>query len=120
MMPSFFPNEGVGENKTSQKQQTVFKKNDKNNKKLNNKKSSVLIEAKNLFKKESYENAISKFQKYRDENPKGSHYPEATFYIGQSFRNLKMPVEAKIFFKEVIKSYPQSLWASRAKKILKE
>ncbi len=88
---------------------------------LSNKKSYLsLIEAKNLFKQKSYESAISKFQKYRDENPQGNHYPEATFYIGQSFRNLKMPIEAEVFFKEIVKSHPQSLWASRAKKLLEK
>ena len=136
-----FPNEEIGADEAPQDRQKTLGNKDKTNKSLNSgaglldrslgnkektnkplnkKNASVLMEAKNLFQKESYENAISKFQKYRDENPKGSHYPEATFYIGQSFRNLKMPVEAKVFFKEVIKSYPQSLWASRAKKILKE
>ena len=73
-----------------------------------------------LFEKESYESAISEFQKYRDNNPKGKHYPEATFYIGQSFKNLKMPSEAEVFFKEIVKSYPKSLWAGRAKKSLRE
>ena len=92
----------------------------KQNKKTNEKKSSVLKKAKNLFTKKSYENAISQFQKYRDQNPKGAYYPEATFYIGQSFKNLKMPIEADVFFKEVVKSHPQSLWASRAKKLIKE
>ncbi len=90
------------------------------NKKSNKQEPSSLMEAKNLFEKESYENAISKFQKYRDKNPEGKHYPEATFYIGQSFKKLQMPVEAEIFFKEVVQSYPQSLWASRARKSLKE
>lgn len=79
-----------------------------------------LMEAKNLFKQKSYESAISQFQKYRDENPKGEHYPEATYYIGQSFKNLKMPIEAKVFFNEIVQSHPQSLWASRAKENLKE
>ena len=64
----------------------------------NEQKQASLIEAKNLFEKESYESAISEFQKYRDNNPKGKHYPEATFYIGQSFKNLKMPSEAEVFF----------------------
>ena len=82
--------------------------------------SPFLISAKKLFKKRSYESAISKFQKYRDTNPEGSYYPEATFYIGQSFKKLKMPVEADVFFKELVHSYPESLWAYRAKKLLKE
>lgn len=79
-----------------------------------------LAEAKNLFKEKSYETAISKFQKYRDDNPKGVDYPEATFYIGQSFKKLKMPIEAEVFFKEIVQSYPNTLWASRAKKSLEE
>ena len=85
-----------------------------------NEQPASLIEAKTLFEQESYESAISEFQKYRDNNPKGKHYPEATFYIGQSFKNLQMPSEAEIFFKEIVKSYPKSLWASRAKKSLEE
>lgn len=74
--------------------------------------------AKKLFKSRSYENAISHFQRYRDKNPEGSHYPEATFYIGQSFKRLEMPVEAEVFFREVVQSHPDSLWALRAGKLL--
>ena len=83
-------------------------------------KNSDLEKAKKLFENKSYEEAIAQFKKYRDQNPKGSHYPEATFYIGESFKNLKMLVEAKVFFEEIVKSYPQSLWSVRAKKYLKE
>ena len=79
-----------------------------------------LTKAKKLFKRKSYENAISEFQKYRDLHPKGEYYPEATFYIGESFKSLKMPIEAEIFFKEVVETHPQSLWASKAKKNLQE
>ena len=81
---------------------------------------SNLISAKKHFKEQSYETAISEFQKYRNENPEGSHYPEATFYIGQSFEKLKMPIEAEVFFTEIVQSHPQSLWARRAKKLLKK
>lgn len=110
--------------------------NNKETRKITNKRSSAdkkreegqntkqqshqLVKAKKLFKKRSYENAISEFQKYRDRYPKGAYYPEATFYIGESFKNLKMPIEAEVFFKEVVESHPQSLWASRAKKNLRE
>ena len=82
--------------------------------------SSSLISAKKHFEEKSYETAISEFQKYRNESPEGIHYPEATFYIGQSFEKLKMPIEAEVFFKEIVQSHPQTLWASRAKKFLKK
>ena len=101
-----------------QNQKGVLEQHSKNKKR--DQQQPSLIEAKNLFKNKSYESAISKFQKYRDENPKGIHYPEATFYIGQSFKNLKMPIEAEVFFNEIIQSYPNSLWASRSKDNLKE
>ena len=81
---------------------------------------STLLSAKKYFKEKSYETAISEFQKYRNQNPQGTYYPEATFYIGKSFKNLKMPIEAEVFFKEIVQSHPKSLWASRAKKFLKE
>ena len=82
--------------------------------------ASSFISAKKHFKQKSYETAISEFQKYRNHNPEGVHYPEATFYIGQSFEKLKMPIEAGVFFKEIVQSHPQSLWASRAKQSLKK
>ena len=82
--------------------------------------TSSLISAKKHFQEQSYETAISEFQKYRNKNPDGAHYSEATFYIGESFEKLKMPIEAKVFFKEIVQSHPKSLWASRAKKFLKK
>lgn len=115
-----FEEKELKENKYLQNQQDALSKIVADNKESNEKKPSSLIEAKKFFEEKSYENAISQFQRYRDKNPKGSHYPEATFYIGQSFKNLEMPIEAGVFFKEIINSYPQSLWASRAKKLLEE
>ena len=116
---NIFPNDGIGKNKKLQNPKKALAKIS-SSKDSNKNKASDLIEAKKLFKEESYQDAISKFEKYRTENPKGRLYPEATFYIGQSFKKLKMPIEAEVFFKEIVKSHPQSLWASRAKKLLKE
>ena len=79
---------------------------------------SAFLLGKQLFDNQSYETAISEFQKYRNDNPEGKRYMEATFYIGQSFEQLKMPIEADIFFQEIMKSGSQSLWALRAKKQL--
>ena len=103
-----------------QNQQKALEKIAPKDKSSNQQKPLSLMEAEKLFKKRSYENAISAFQKYRDENPSGQYYPEATFYIGQSFKELKMPIEAKVFFQEIVSSYPKSLWANRSQKILKE
>ena len=116
---NIFPDEeGEEEDQYIQNQKGALEQHSTN--KNRDQQQPSLTEAKNLFENKSYESAISKFQKYRDENPKGNHYPEATFYIGQSFKNLKMPIEAEVFFNEIIQSYPNSLWASHAKDNLKE
>ena len=81
---------------------------------------SAFLLGKRLLKNESYEMAISELQKYRNEYPEGQHYLEATFYIGQAFEKLKMPIEAKIFFQEIVKTSSDSLWAVRAKKEIEE
>ena len=86
--------------------------------KIEGKDDSAFLLGKQLFDSQSYEDAISEFQRYRNDNPEGKHYMEATFYIGQSFEKLKMPIEADIFFQEIIKSDSQSLWALRVKKQL--
>ena len=96
-----------------------FLEDDEENKEDEDSKDSSLISAKKHFEEQSYETAISEFQKYRNKNPKGIHYPEATYYIGKSFEKLQMPIEAEVFFKEIVQSHPQSLWANRAKKFLK-
>ena len=85
-----------------------IKKNEEN-------KSSFLL-GKQLFENESYEMAVSELQKYRNENPEGKDYLEATFYIGQAFKKLQMPIEAKIFFQEILKTDSNSLWAVKVKK----
>ena len=85
-----------------------IKKNEEN-------KASFLL-GKQLFENESYEMAVSELQKYRNENPEGKDYLEATFYIGQAFKKLQMPIEAKIFFQEILKTDSNSLWAVKVKK----
>ncbi len=81
--------------------------------------SLSFIEAKKLYFEKSWESAISKFQDYRSQNPKGIYIIEATYYIGESFRYLKMLPEARVYYKEIVKSYPTSSWALKAKQQLK-
>ncbi|MBC6415715.1 MAG: hypothetical protein GDA46_04910 [Bdellovibrionales bacterium] len=96
-----------------------FKEDDKIPSELVEGESTFLL-AKRLFDEKSYEEAIFEFHKYRNENPKGKNYMEATFYIGKSFDQLKMPIEAEIFFTEIVKTDSDSLWALRAKKHLEQ
>lgn len=72
------------------------------------------------FKKKSFRQAIVSYQKYREANPKGSDYAEATYKMGLSFQELKMKDEATPFFNEVVEKFPKSKAADKAKLRLKK
>ncbi len=72
-----------------------------------------------FFSKKDWKQAILNYQKYRDDNPKGSKFADATYKIGVAFQELGMKDEAKTFFDEVTAKYPKSEEARRAKVRLK-
>lgn len=72
-------------------------------------------EAEALFAKKEWKSAILSYQAYRDANPKGKNYADATYKMGVSFQELKMKDEAKVFFEEVIQKFPKSPSARKAK-----
>lgn len=72
-----------------------------------------------FFTKKDWKKAILSYQKYRDENPKGKSYPEATYKIGVSFQELGMKDEAKTFYDEVVSKFPKSDQARKASTRLK-
>lgn len=76
---------------------------------------SVFDQADSLFEEKKWKEAIIGFQKYRDNNPKGTKYADATYKIGVSFQELGMKAEARAFFEEVIEKYPKDGSAKRAK-----
>ena len=82
--------------------------------------SDLFEEARALYREKSWQSAISKFEQYREENPKSLRQPEAIFYIAESFKNLSMLPESHIFYREVITKYPDTSWAKQSKKILKK
>lgn len=71
--------------------------------------------AEDLFNKKEWKSAILSYQSYRDANPKGKNYADATYKIGVSFQELKMKDEAKVFFEEVVQKFPKSPAARKAK-----
>jgi len=71
-------------------------------------------EAESLFEAKKWKEAIVNYQKYRDSNPKGKMYADATYKIGVCFQELKMKDEAKAFFDEVISKFPGSKEAKKA------
>jgi tol-pal system protein YbgF len=62
-----------------------------------------------------YQKAIKEFQALLDKFPRSGKAPGALLKQGYSFAELKMPDEAKMFLNKVIKDYPSSEEAVRAK-----
>lgn len=71
------------------------------------------------FNQKDWKKAIVSFQKYRDDNPKGKSFAEATYRIGVCFQELGLKEEAKTFYQEVLTNFPKSDEAKRAKTRMK-
>lgn len=67
-----------------------------------------------LFKEKKWKEAISNYNKYREAQPKGPHYADATYKMGVCFQELNMKDEAKTFYEEVIQKAPKSREAKKA------
>ena len=77
-------------------------------------------EAQDFFDERNWESAIAKFEEYRRNTSKEKlGYRQATLRIGEAFKNLKLKEESKVFFNELIQSYPESQEAKKAKTLLK-
>ena len=76
--------------------------------------------AEELFKDNKWKEAIIHYEKYREKNKnnKKKFYIKSTLQIGLCFQKLEMHKEAKVFFREVVESFPKSAEAKEAKKLL--
>ena len=66
------------------------------------------------FTAKKWKEAIVSFQKYRDANPRGKQYADATYKIGVCFQEIGMKDEAKSFMEEVTAKFPNSKEAKKA------
>ncbi|MEO0336696.1 MAG: tetratricopeptide repeat protein [Pseudomonadota bacterium] len=71
--------------------------------------------AEKAFDRKAWKQAIVGYEKYRELNPKGRRYADATYKIGVCFQELGLKTEAKSFYEEVIAKYPSSNTAKKAK-----
>jgi len=71
------------------------------------------------FAKKKWKEAAVGYQKYRDLNPKGINYADATYKIGVCFQEMGMKKEAKAFYEEIAEKFPKSHVASKAQYRLK-
>lgn len=66
------------------------------------------------FNQKEWKKAITSYQKYLETTPKGENVAGATYKIGVSLAELKMPKEAKVFLEEVVEKYPKTKAARQA------
>ena len=71
-------------------------------------------EGETLFAQKKFKEAILSYQKYRDANPKGKNYADATYKMGVCFQEVGLKDEAKVFFDEVTNKFPGSKEAKKA------
>ncbi|MCB0412040.1 MAG: tetratricopeptide repeat protein [Bdellovibrionales bacterium] len=101
--------------------QSLKKKDDEKSKveKGSVKKTTDFDRGENLFEDKEWKEAILAYQSYRDKNPKGKNYAEATYKMGVCFQELSLKDEAKVFYNEVISKFPNSSESRRASYRLK-
>lgn len=71
------------------------------------------------FQNKKWKEAILNFDQYREKNPKGKFFAEATYKTGVCFQELGMVDEAKVFYNEVIEKFPSSDVSKKANYRLK-
>ena len=74
----------------------------------------TIAEAMELFNAKKWKDAAAAYQRYREANPKGKMYPDATYKIGVCFQELGLKDEAKSFYDEVVAKFPKSKEAKKA------
>lgn len=77
-------------------------------------------EGEQLFSQKKFKEAILAYQKYRDNNPKGKLYADATYKMGVCFQEVGLKDEAKVFFEEVVNKYAGSKESKKAAFRLKQ
>jgi hypothetical protein len=66
------------------------------------------------YQKENWGEAILSYMKYREQNPGGKRYAEATFKIGYAFQKMGKGAQAKSFYQEVVNRFPNTPHAKKA------
>jgi TolA-binding protein len=65
-----------------------------------------------------YEEAILSFDKFRHDFPKSKHLPASLLKQGLAFKALGYPSDAKLFFNDVVRRFPNSSEATQARREL--
>ncbi|OQW50305.1 MAG: hypothetical protein A4S09_00490 [Proteobacteria bacterium SG_bin7] len=72
------------------------------------------------YAKGNWGEAILSYMKYREQNPTGKRYAEATFKIGYAFQQMGKAAQAKSFYQEVVNRFPSTPHAKKAQSQLQK
>ncbi|MFO0724218.1 MAG: tetratricopeptide repeat protein [Myxococcota bacterium] len=76
--------------------------------------------AETYFLEGNYQLAATEYNTVRKNYPKSEKIPESLYKMGQCFERLKLPEDAKLFYKTLVDKYPKADAAKRAKERLKD
>jgi TolA-binding protein len=77
-------------------------------------------EAEKHYGKQEYEQAVTKYRAYLDENPQGNLAVIAQYYLGKSYAALGKTDEARMQFQKVANEHPDLVWANFSRTQLQE
>lgn len=86
---------------------------------VKDKEKALIDNAQADFQNKKWKEAILNFDQYREKNPKGKYFAEATYKTGVCFQELGMTDEAKVFYNEVIEKFPKTDVSKKANYRLK-
>lgn len=76
--------------------------------------------AESYFAEGSYQQAAAEYNAVRKSHPKAPQVPEAYFKLGLCFERLGLPADAKLFYQTLVKQFPRSDAATKARSRLKK
>lgn len=71
--------------------------------------------ADSYYQKQDYQNAILKFEEFKEKHSKDTKIAEALYKQGLSFVSLGKKSDAQLFFNEIVSKYAESSYANKAK-----
>lgn len=74
--------------------------------------------AEKFYAEGKYQKAIDSYKKYIDEQPEGNLAIISKYYIAKSYAALNQKSQAKVGFDEIIRLYPDLVWAELSKEQL--
>ena len=98
----------------------IFRSVAKNKTKSEEGKKAAFFIAECQFASKDYASAVLEYSDFKKNHPKDSLLPNAIYRQANAFRNLGKTKEAKLFYQELLASFPKHGLATKAKQEMKK